>query len=86
MKKRNLPPDPEKMNNDRAEWAAAALRHFQCTTGTDRPRRGPIEETDHRHRLLLCAYCARRSRYAGQSQYQLAAPHSMTLVGTGEDR
>jgi hypothetical protein len=30
-----LPPDPENMNNDRAEWAAAALRHFQCTTGTD---------------------------------------------------
>ena len=22
-------------NHDRAEWAAAALRHFQCTTGTD---------------------------------------------------
>jgi hypothetical protein len=22
-------------NKDRAEWAAAALRHFQCTTGTD---------------------------------------------------
>jgi hypothetical protein len=22
-------------NLDRAEWAAAALRHFQCTTGTD---------------------------------------------------
>jgi hypothetical protein len=30
-----LPPDPEGMNDDRAEWAAAALRHFQCTTGTD---------------------------------------------------
>jgi hypothetical protein len=30
-----LPPDPEEMNDDRAEWAAAALRHFQCTTGTD---------------------------------------------------
>jgi len=30
-----LPPDPEGMNNGRAEWAAAALRHFQCTTGTD---------------------------------------------------
>jgi hypothetical protein len=30
-----LPPDPEAMNNDRSEWAAAALRHFQCTTGTD---------------------------------------------------
>jgi hypothetical protein len=30
-----LPPDPESMNDDRAEWAAAALRHFQCTTGTD---------------------------------------------------
>jgi hypothetical protein len=29
------PPDPDNMNNDRAEWAAAALRHFQCTTGTD---------------------------------------------------
>lgn len=31
----NLPPDPEDMNDDRAEWAAAALRQFQCTTGTD---------------------------------------------------
>jgi virginiamycin B lyase len=30
-----LPPDPENMNGDRAEWAAAALRHFQCCTGTD---------------------------------------------------
>jgi hypothetical protein len=30
-----LPPDPEKMNGDRAEWAAAALRHFQCVTGCD---------------------------------------------------
>lgn len=30
-----LPPDPENMNNDRAEYAAAALRHFQCTTGSD---------------------------------------------------
>ena len=27
--------DPENMNNDRAEYAAAALRHFQCTTGSD---------------------------------------------------
>jgi hypothetical protein len=33
--RRNLPPDPENMNGDRAEWAAAALRHFQCCTGTD---------------------------------------------------
>src|SRR5262249_18811724 len=32
---KRLPPDPEHMNDDRAEWAAAALRHFQCTTGTD---------------------------------------------------
>lgn len=30
-----LPPDPENMNDDRAEWAASALRHFQCTTGAD---------------------------------------------------
>jgi hypothetical protein len=30
-----LPPDPDGQNNDRAEWAAAALRYFQCTTGTD---------------------------------------------------
>lgn len=30
-----LPPDPEGMNDDRAEWAACALRHFQCTTGSD---------------------------------------------------
>src|SRR4051812_22225491 len=32
---KTLPPDPDNMNADRAEWAAAALRHFQCTTGTD---------------------------------------------------
>jgi len=31
----DIPPDPENMNNDRAEWAAAALRHFQCITGTE---------------------------------------------------
>ena len=30
-----LPPDLEGMNGERAEWAAAALRHFQCTTGTE---------------------------------------------------
>jgi hypothetical protein len=30
-----VPPDPEGMNDDRAEWAGAAIRHFQCTTGTD---------------------------------------------------
>jgi len=30
-----LPPDPEKMNGDRTEWAAAALRQFQCATGCD---------------------------------------------------
>jgi hypothetical protein len=35
MTRRKLPPDPENMNGDRAEWAAAALRHFQCCTGTD---------------------------------------------------
>lgn len=32
---KTLPPDPKGMNTDRAEWAAAALRHFQCATGTD---------------------------------------------------
>jgi hypothetical protein len=31
----SLPPDPEGKNGDRAEWAAAAIRHFQCITGTD---------------------------------------------------
>jgi hypothetical protein len=30
-----LPPDPESMNDNRAEWASTAIRHFQCTTGTD---------------------------------------------------
>ena len=34
-KQPSLPPDPENMNHDRAEWAAASLRHFQCMTGTD---------------------------------------------------
>ena len=32
---RPLPLDPEKMNGDRAEWAAAALRQFQRATGCD---------------------------------------------------
>jgi hypothetical protein len=32
---RKLPPDPDKMNADRAQWAAVALRHFQCVTGSD---------------------------------------------------
>jgi hypothetical protein len=31
-----LPPDPEGLNGDRAEWAARALRTFQAATGTDR--------------------------------------------------
>jgi hypothetical protein len=35
FKRANLPPDPEGMNDDRAAWAASALRHFQCTTGAD---------------------------------------------------
>jgi hypothetical protein len=30
-----LPPDPENMNGDRAQWAAAALRKFQRATGCD---------------------------------------------------
>ena len=30
-----LPPDPEGMNDDRAEYAGAAIRHFQTVTGTD---------------------------------------------------
>ena len=30
-----LPPDPENMNNNRAEWAALSLRQFQYTTGAD---------------------------------------------------
>ena len=34
-RKRKLPPDPEGMNDDRAEWAATSLRFFQCQTGTD---------------------------------------------------
>ena len=27
---KQLPPDPEKMNDERAEWAAASLRHFNA--------------------------------------------------------
>ena len=30
-----LPPDPENMNDKRAQWAAAALREFGRITGTD---------------------------------------------------
>src|ERR1700719_3225651 len=32
---RTLPPDPEGQNDDRAQWAEAAIRHFQIHTGTD---------------------------------------------------
>lgn len=32
---KTLPPDPEGKNDDRARWAAAALRRFQSETGTD---------------------------------------------------
>lgn len=31
----NLPPDPDGMNDSRAEWAWAALRAFMLATGTD---------------------------------------------------
>jgi hypothetical protein len=34
-RQKNLPPDPENMNDDRAAWAGAALREFQRQTGTD---------------------------------------------------
>jgi hypothetical protein len=30
-----LPPDPEGMNDNRADWAGCAVRQFQCVTGTD---------------------------------------------------
>src|ERR1700676_3318566 len=32
---KKLPSDPEGINDDRAEWAASALRRFQRVTGTD---------------------------------------------------
>jgi hypothetical protein len=35
MNKSIIPPDPEKMNDNRAEWGASCIRHFQCTTGAD---------------------------------------------------
>lgn len=31
-----LPPDPENMNDARAEWADFALSHFIANTGVDR--------------------------------------------------
>jgi hypothetical protein len=34
-KKRKLPPDPEGLNDDRAEWAHAALEAFKTETRTD---------------------------------------------------
>jgi hypothetical protein len=30
-----LPPDPEGMNDDRAEWAGEAIETFMARTGTD---------------------------------------------------
>lgn len=34
-RKRRLPPDPEGMNDQRAEWADAAIRKFQRITNAD---------------------------------------------------
>jgi hypothetical protein len=31
----NLPSDPDNMNDQRADWAAAALSHFGSITGTN---------------------------------------------------
>jgi hypothetical protein len=31
-----IPPDPERMNDERAEWASSALAAFMSQTGTDR--------------------------------------------------
>jgi hypothetical protein len=31
----NLPPDPERMNDDRAGWAGLAIAAFKDATGTD---------------------------------------------------
>ena len=35
FKKRKLPPDPEALNDSRAEWADEAIKIFMATTGTD---------------------------------------------------
>lgn len=35
-KTNSLPPDPEGMNDDRAEWAHAAILAFEKTTGSER--------------------------------------------------
>lgn len=32
---RCLPPDPDNLNDDRATWAAEAVRHFRRVTGAD---------------------------------------------------
>lgn len=32
---KQLPPDPEGQNDDRAEWADAAIAAFRAVTGTD---------------------------------------------------
>jgi len=33
--KKQLPPDPDGMNGDRAKWAQTAIDTFEKTTGTD---------------------------------------------------
>jgi hypothetical protein len=35
MPRRKLPPDPDRQNDDRSEWAAVALKAFQAETGTE---------------------------------------------------
>ncbi len=34
-REKTLPPDPDQMNDHRAELAEASLRHFQCWSGAD---------------------------------------------------
>jgi hypothetical protein len=56
----NLPPDPERMNDDRAGWAGLAIAAFKDATGTD--------DED-----MLCDLLADLMHWADRAQYDFEA-------------
>ena len=81
-------------NLDRAEWAAAALRHFQCTTGTDYADALPdllcdlMHWSDRENISLQTALETARKHYDAECEEETAHEYMAmfrTTVGPAED-
>jgi len=72
-RRRHLPHDPERTNDDRADWAMAALRAFQAATGCDdADSLGDLlcdlmHLSDRRDLDFEAALCRARGHYAAET-------------------